>query len=153
MADQPRAKLPAFEVSVRRNARIKWAAGGTLGPDDRIDVGPGMGDILELRHAPSRRFLGREPVHESLLIELVQPLATAPLGVLKLGRIVYRAGTDRLAYQATQAVATLSLVESTPDRRVIDAAITLINPDLDTERAGSHALAGLVIVPGAALGS
>jgi hypothetical protein len=146
VAEPDRAKLGAFDASVRRGARIRWPASGALGPDDRIEFDPGIGDVLELRHAPSRRFLRREPVHESLLIELAHPLADTQPGTLRLGRITYRAGTDRLAYQATRSVGTLTLVEASPERFVIDAALTLINPELDTEHVGPHQLAGVIII-------
>jgi hypothetical protein len=146
MAEPERAKLGAFEASVRRATRMRWPASGVLGPEDRIEVDPGTGELLELRHAPSRRFLGREPVHESLLIELVHPLADTEPCTLRVGRVVYRAGTERLAYQATRAVGTLTLVEATPERFVIDAALTLIDPELDVERVGPHQLAGLIVI-------
>jgi hypothetical protein len=146
MAEPERAKLGAFEANVRRATRMRWPASGVLGPEDRIEVDPGTGELLELRHAPSRRFLGREPVHESLLIELVHPLADTEPCTLRVGRVVYRAGTERLAYQATRAVGTLTLVEATPERFVIDAALTLIDPELDVERVGPHQLAGLIVI-------
>jgi hypothetical protein len=146
MAEPERAKLGAFEANVRRATRMRWPASGVLGPEDRIEVDPGTGELLELRHAPSRRFLGREPVHESLLIELVHPLTDTEPCTLRVGRVVYRAGTERLAYQATRAVGTLTLVEATPERFVIDAALTLIDPELDVERVGPHPLAGLIVI-------
>jgi hypothetical protein len=146
MAEPERAKLGAFEASLRRATRMRWPASGVLGPDDRIEVDPGIGDLLELRHAPSRRFLGREPVHESLLIELIHPLADTEPRTLPLGRVAYRAGTERLAYQATRALGTLTLVEVTPERFVIDAALTLIDPELDLEHVGSHQLAGVIAI-------
>jgi hypothetical protein len=147
MAEPERAKLGAFDVTVHRGTRIRWPASGAFGPEDRIEFDPGTGDLLELRHAPSRRFLQREPVHESLLIELLHPLADTQPCTLRLGRIVYRAGTERLAYQATRAVGTLTLVEASPERFVIDAALTLINPEIDLERAGPHQLAGVIAIP------
>lgn len=146
MAEPERARLGAFDASVRRGTRMRWPDSGVLGPDDRIEFDPGAGDLLELRHAPSRRFLSREPVHESLLIELVHPLADTQPCTLRLGRVVYRAGTERLAYQATRAVGTLTLVEASPERFVIDAALTLINPELDLERVGPHQLAGVIVL-------
>lgn len=146
MAEPERAKLGAFDVTLHRSARMRWPAGDVLGPDDRIDVDPGIGDLLELRYAPSRRFLGREPVHENLLIELLHPLADTQPRTLRFGRVVYRAGTERLLYQATRAVGTLTLVEATPERFVIDAALTLINPEIDVEHAGPHQLAGPIVI-------
>jgi hypothetical protein len=147
-----RAKLGAFEASLRRGARMRWPASGVLGLDDRIEFDPGTGDLLELRHAPSRRFLRREPVHEILLIELAHALADikpgkpgAP-GTLRLGRVVYRAGTDRLAYQSTRSVGTLTLAEASPERFVIDAALTLINPEIDSDHIGAHQLAGVIVL-------
>lgn len=146
MAEPPRAKLTAFDASVRRGVRMRWPANGVLGPDDRIETAPGVGDLLELRYAPSRRFLGREPVHESLLIELLQPLAETQPCTLRLGHVVYRAGTERLTYQATRAAGTLTLVEASPERFVIDAGLTLINPELDTEHTGPRQLAGQIVI-------
>lgn len=146
MAEPERAKLGAFDVSVRRGTRMRWPTVDVLGPDDRIDVDPGVGDLLELRYAPSRRFLGREPVHENLLIELLHPLADPQPRTLRFGRVVYRAGTERLVYQATRAVGTLTLVEATPKRVVIDAALTLIAPEIDVDHAGPHQLSGQIVI-------
>lgn len=145
MAKIERAKLSVFEVKLRPKTRMRWP-GNTLGPEDAVELEPGDGDLLMLRHAPSRRFLGREPVHESLMIELRQPLAEAQPGPLRLGRVVYRAGTERLAYQATRAEGTLSLVATGPGRFELDAMLTLVAPELDTDRAGSHAFAGKLVV-------
>jgi hypothetical protein len=144
MADTERAKLNAFEAKLRGKTSMCWPGGNTLGPEAAIELEPGEGDLLMLRHAPSRRFLGREPVHESLMIELRQPLAEAPPGPLRLGRVVYRAGTERLAYQATRAVGTLSLVAATPTRFELDAMLTLVSPELDVDGVGSHQLAGKI---------
>ena len=146
-----RAKLSAFEVKLRPGTRMRWP-GNALGPEDGVELEPGDGDLLMLRHAPSRRFLGREPVHESLMIELRQPLAEAPPGPLRLGRVVYRAGTERLAYQATRAEGTLSLVATdapgaaAPGRFELDVMLALVSPELDTDGAGSHRLAGKIVV-------
>jgi hypothetical protein len=142
----PLAPLTAFDASVRRGARLRLPADRPLGTAERIEVDPGIGDLLELRHAPSRRFLGREPVHESLMIELARPLAGAALGTLALGRVAYRAGSERLTYQATRAVGTLTLVEVSPARFTIDAALTLIDPELDVDRVGSRALVGSIVI-------
>jgi hypothetical protein len=147
MAEPERAKLGAFDINLRRATRMRWPASGTLGPEDRIDFDPGTGDLLELRHAPSRRFLRREPVHENLFIELTHPLADTQPCTLRLGRILYRAGTDRLTYQATRSVGTLTLIEATPQRFVIDTALTLINPEIDVEHLGPHQLAGILTIP------
>lgn len=125
---------------------MRWPASGVLGPDDRIEVDPGIGDLLELRHAPSRRFLGREPIHEVLLIELVHRLAETQPCMLRLGRVVYRAGAERLVYQATRAVGPLTLVEATPERFVIDAALTLMSPEIDLDHRGPHRLAGQIVI-------
>jgi hypothetical protein len=124
---------------------MRWPASGVLGPDDRIELDPGIGDLLELRHAPSRRFLGREPVHESLLIELAQPLVDGQPYVLRFGRVAYRAGSERLAYQATRATGTLTLVQATAERYIIDAALTLV-ADLDVEGIGTRQLAGEIVI-------
>ncbi len=145
MAKIERAKLSAFEAKLRPRTRMKWP-GNALGPEDGVELEPGDGDVLMLRHAPSRRFLGKEPVHESLMIELRQPLADAPPGPLRLGRVVYRAGTERLAYQATHAEGTLALVETAAKRFELDAMLTLVSPELDVDGAGSHALAGRIVV-------
>jgi hypothetical protein len=145
MAKPELAKLGAFETSVRRATRVRWPASGGLGAEDRIDFEPGPGDLLELRHAPSRRFLGREPTHESLLIELAQPLPDAGPSVLRFTRVVYRAGTDRLAYQATRAMGTLTLIQVTPERHIIDASLTLV-AELDVEGIGTRSLAGEVVI-------
>lgn len=146
MAEPGRAKLGAFDASLRRGTRVRWPASGELGADDRIELAPGAGDLIELRHAPSRRFLGREPVHESLLLELIHPIPDTAPSTLRIGGVVYRAGTERLAYQATRAVGTLTLVEATPERYVIDAALTLIDPELDVDRVGPHRLAGQIVI-------
>ena len=146
MAEPGRAKLAAFDASLRRGTRMRWPASGVLGADDRIETDPGTGDLLELRHAPSRRFLGREPIHETLSIEIVQPLADTQPCTLRLGRVVYRSGNDRLLYQATRSVGTLTLVEATPERFVIDAGLTLINPEIDLEHVGPHQLAGQIVI-------
>jgi hypothetical protein len=66
--------------------------------------------------------------------------------VLRFGRVVYRAGSERLVYQATDAVGTVMLMEATPTRCAIEAQLTLINPELDLEDTGSHALAGHIVV-------
>jgi hypothetical protein len=146
VAEPERAKLTAFDAGVRRGLRMRWPASGVLGPEDQIGTDPAIGDLLELRYAPSRRFLGREPVHESLMIELVHPLPDTQPCTLRLGRVVYRAGTERLTYQATRAVGTLILVEVSPDRYVIDAALTLISPEVDTEHTGARQLAGQIVI-------
>ena len=144
MTQLDRAKLGAFEVKLRPGTRMRWP-GNALGPADGIELEPGDGDLLMLRHAPSRRFLGREPVHESLMIELRQPLAEARPGPLRLGRVVYRAGTERLAYQATRAEGTLSLVAAEPGRFELDALLLLVSPELDTDGVGPHRLAGRIV--------
>jgi hypothetical protein len=146
VAEPPRAKLAAFDAALRRGTRMRWPASGAPGPNDRVETDPGTGDLLDLRHAPSRRFLGKEPVHENLLIELVHPLADTQPAALRLGRVVYRAGNDRLLYQATRAVGSLTLVEATAERFVIDAALTLINPEIDLEHAGTHQLVGQIVI-------
>jgi hypothetical protein len=146
MANIERAKLSAFEAKLRPGTRMRWPGGNALGPTDAVELEPGDGDLLLLRHAPSRRFLGREPVHESLMIELRHPLAEAQPGPLRLGRVVYRAGTERLAYQATRAVGTLTLVAATPKRFELDAILTLVSPELDVDGAGSHQLTGKITV-------
>jgi hypothetical protein len=145
VAEPELAKLGAFDASVRRGTRMRWPASGVLGPEDRIEFDPGIGDLLELRHAPSRRFLGREPVHESLLIELAHALVDAAPHALRMGRVAYRAGTERLAYQATRAMGTLTLVQATPERYVIDAALTLI-ADFDVDRIGTRSLTGEIVI-------
>jgi hypothetical protein len=139
------ARLGAFDASVRRGTRMRLPASGALGPEDRIDFDPGIGDLLELRHAPSRRFLGREPVHESLLIELAQPLVESSPHVLRFVRVAYRAGTERLAYQSTRATGTLTLVQATPERYIIDAALTLV-ADFDVDGIGVRSLAGEIVI-------
>jgi hypothetical protein len=146
MADIERAKLNAFEAKLRPRTGMRWPGGNTLAPGDGVELEPGDGDLLLLRHAPSRRFLGREPVHESLMIELRQPLADAQPGPLKMGRVVYRVGTERLAYQATRAVGTLSLVAATPKRFELDVMLTLVSPELDVDGAGTHQLTGKISV-------
>lgn len=145
MANPELAKLGAFDASVRRGTRMRWPPSGALGPEDRIDFDPGTGDLLELRHAPSRRFLGREPVHESLLIELAQPLVDTSPHALRFVRVAYRAGTERLAYQSTRAAGTLTLVQATPERYIIDAALTLI-ADFDVDGIGVRSLAGEIVI-------
>lgn len=145
MASAERAKLAAFEATLRPGTRMRWPA-DALGPGDAVGFEPGAGDLLLLSHAPSRRFLGKEPVHESLMIELRTPLADASPGPLRFGRIVYRAGTERLAYQATRAMGTLELAAATPARFVVAAALTFVAPELDVERAGGHRLSGSIVI-------
>lgn len=147
MAEPARAKLAAFDVTLRRATRIRWPERGVYGPEDRVAFDPGITDLIDLRYAPSRRSLGREPVHENLLIELAQPLSGSVPSLLRIHRVLYRAGTDRLTYQSTQVVGTLTLVEATPDHYLIDAGLSLINPEIDLEHRGTYPLAGRVAVP------
>jgi hypothetical protein len=147
VAEVERAKLGAFSVTLRPASRIHWPAKGPLPHDDRIDLDVGTGDLLILDHTPSRRVLGKEPFHESLTIELLQPLAEAVPGQLRIGRVIYRAGTERLTYQSTSAMGMLALVQILPDRFVLDATLTLVTPELDVERAGSRHLTGPIVVP------
>jgi hypothetical protein len=145
VAERSRGALSAFHATLRRGARLRWPAAG-LAPTDAIDVEPGAGDLLLLSRAPATRFLAREPRHESLLIELRTPLADSAAGALRWGRIVYRAGTERLCYQATRAQGTLTLVDAGIDHYAIDALLSLLTPELDAEGLGAYHLAGRVTV-------
>jgi hypothetical protein len=124
---------------------MRWPASGRYGTE-RVEFEPGPGDLLELRYAPSRRFLGREPVHENLLIELSHPLPEAAPVTLATARVLYRAGSDRITYQTSTAVGTLTLVEATPARYVLNAALSLLTPEIDFEHRGQHQLAGQIVV-------
>lgn len=146
MAEALRADLAVFDVELRPSTQMRWPAQGDPGAEDRVEFEPGGGDLLALRHAPSRRFLRREPVHENLMIELAEPLAHAALATLRTGRVLYRAGSDRIVYQASRAAVTLVLVTATPARYVIDASVSLIAPEIDSEHRGVHQLSGQIIV-------
>lgn len=145
MADIQRAKPSAFEATLQSATRMTWP-GSTLAPTDDVGFEPGSGDLLLLSYAPSRRFLGREPVHESLMLEIRESLAASSPGPLHLGRAVYRAGTERLAYQATRVMGTLSLVEATPKRYTLELTLSFVAPELDLDGAGGHNLSGQVTV-------
>lgn len=146
MAEAQRAKLSAFETSIRFGTVMKWPK-QELSGDDSIGFEPGPADLLILSHAPSRRFLGRDPVHESLMIEIRPPLGDAPQpGPLRFGRVVYRAGAERLAYQATRAMGTLALAEAAPKKLVIELNLTLMAPEVDWDKVGAHHLAGPITV-------
>jgi hypothetical protein len=146
VAEGLRVDLAVFDVELRPSTQMRWPAQGSYGAEDRVEFEPGAGDLLALRHAPSRRFLRREPVHENLMIELVAPLATSALATLRTGRVLYRAGSDRITYQSSRAVATLVLVTATSERWVIDASISLIAPEIDSEERGVHQLSGQIVV-------
>ncbi|HRC54752.1 MAG: hypothetical protein IPI49_05535 [Myxococcales bacterium] len=146
MANAWRDKLGAFEVELRPATKMRWPR-PALRPDDRIDFEAGEGDLLLCSHAPSRHFSGREPIHQSLMMELASPLSQSAAGTLALGRVVVRAGAERLAYQTTSVAGTVILLESRPDSYELDIDLLLVAPELDLGLAGAGKLSGVIRVP------
>jgi hypothetical protein len=143
VADRASIGLAAFDARLQRHARMRWP-GTELAPDDPIEVETGPGDLLLLRHAPSRRFIGGEPTHQSLMIELTQPLTSALPGALALGKIVYRMGTERIMYQSTSAAGTVLLRTSTAAGSEFEITLRFDAPQLDVEALGRRQLSGTV---------
>lgn len=148
MASPWQSKLGAFDVALRPQTRMRWPS-AVLHPEDRIELEPGAGDLLILGHAPSRHFSGREPIHQSLMIELARPLAESTAGALALDRVAYRAGAERLAYQTTSAAGTVILLEARADGYELSVELMLLAPELGLELggAGSRQLSGVIFVP------
>ncbi|MEZ4362415.1 MAG: hypothetical protein R3B48_19655 [Kofleriaceae bacterium] len=147
-----RIQLGAFDAKLRRRTALRWPE-GALGPEVRVELVEGASDLLLLDHTPSRRFSGREPVHQSLMIELSAPLEEAlaagapPAGrPLTWRRLVYRAGTERVTYQATAAMGSIVLLEMRGDAVALQLELRLV-AELDVEGVGSRQLDGVVLVP------
>lgn len=146
MASAWQSKLGAFDVELRPHTHMRWPS-AVLHPEDRIDLEAGAGDLLILGHAPSRHFSGREPIHQSLMIELARPLAVSTAGALALARVAYRAGAERLAYQTTSVAGSVILLESRADGYELSIELMLVAPELELASAGSRQLSGVVFVP------
>lgn len=142
---EPTRKLSAFDATLRPRARLGWPPAG-LSAGDSIGFIDGPGDVLLLSHAPSRRFSRREPVHQSLILELMYPLAESRPGPLLLGRVVYRAGDERLLYQATTALGSVLLLEVRADDYLLDLELTMTSPELDVQGSGARELLGTLLV-------
>ncbi len=145
MAEPWQYKLGAFEAELRVGTCLRWPA-ETLAPRDVVELVRGDGDVLLLSHSPSRHFGGREPVHQSLMLELPRPLARAAVGAQALGRVVYRAGAERLLYQTTSIAGTVILLEAGPDSYELSLDLTLVAPELDATGGSSRQLSGVVRV-------
>ena len=139
--------LSSFDARLRPGTALRWPLGQRLGPDEAIELVPAATDLLILGYTAARKLDTREPVHESLMIELSRALADSRPGPLPLGRVVFRIGTERLTYQATRVTGTIGLVASGPDRFVLSAILNLHTPELDLDGIGPRTLSGTVRLP------
>jgi hypothetical protein len=138
-----RGSLDGFEARLRPATGLCWPRGERLAWAEAIELGPADSDLLILNHVRPAAA-ARRAERENLMIELGRALGDCRTGVLSMRRLVYRAGGDRLSYQATRATGSLALIACTAELFVLSAALTLIAPDLDLDGAGPRLLAGTV---------
>jgi hypothetical protein len=145
MADVGPSSLTAFEATLRCRTAMRWQ-GEQLDPEATVELVPAATDLLVLSHRPSSRFLRSQPVHATLMLELATSLDEAVPGPLPFARAMFRAGTDRLAYQCTHVLGSLTLVETSGGHVVLEGSLSLVDPELDVEGAGGRLLTGTMHV-------